>query len=99
MVYGRVQHYRLRGTQRQCAIYVHIGKSAPPHLEYGMGTVAGGFDVGDSLLAPCNHHAAHRERFMWALFLLLLIQIFCLIGLFDYSKVNAVTIKHWCDDP
>jgi len=38
-------------------------------------------------------------RFMWVLFWLLPLQIFCMVGLFDTYNVNGVTIKHWWDDP
>jgi len=38
-------------------------------------------------------------RFMWVLFWLLPLQIFCMIGLFDASSVTEVKTKHWWDDP
>mmetsp|Transcript_2879 Transcript_2879/g.5258 ORF Transcript_2879/g.5258 Transcript_2879/m.5258 type:complete len:751 (-) Transcript_2879:1131-3383(-) len=38
-------------------------------------------------------------RFMWVLFWLLPIQIFCMIGLFDVHQVNETKIKHWWEDP
>ena len=38
-------------------------------------------------------------KFMWSLLWLLPIQIFLMIGLFDYYRVMEVWIKHWWDDP
>jgi len=38
-------------------------------------------------------------RYMWVLFWLLPILIFCMIGLFDPYAVNEVHTKHWWDDP
>ena len=38
-------------------------------------------------------------RFMWVLFWLLPVQVFFMIGLFDYYYVNEVKTKHWWDDP
>jgi len=38
-------------------------------------------------------------RFMWTLFWLLPIQIFLMIGLFDYYGVMYVYTKHWWDEP
>ena len=38
-------------------------------------------------------------RFMWAFYWLLPVQIFFMIGLFDYFNVNEVKMKHWWDDP
>lgn len=38
-------------------------------------------------------------RYMWCLFWVTPIQIFFMIGLFDYYSVNEVTVKHWWDDP
>lgn len=59
------------------------------------------------LLVACGMaHRAIRDvnlvgsvRFMWVLFWLLPLQIFCMIGLFDANSVNKVTIKHFWDDP
>ena len=38
-------------------------------------------------------------RYMWALLWLLPLEIFFMIGLFDYYKVNEVYTKHWWENP
>jgi len=38
-------------------------------------------------------------RYMWVLFWLLPLQIFCMIGVIDTHRVNIVQVKHWWDDP
>lgn len=38
-------------------------------------------------------------RFMWTLLWVLPLQIYFMIGLFDYYNVNIVYTKHWWDDP
>jgi hypothetical protein len=44
-----------------------------------------------------NMNLVRSVRFMWTLFWLLPIQIFCMIGLFDYFGVMEVYTKHWWD--
>jgi len=58
------------------------------------------------LIATVLAHRAIRNvnlvgsvRFMWVLFWLLPLQIFCMIGLFDINNVGGVTAKYWWDDP
>lgn len=58
------------------------------------------------LIASMRSQRAIREvnlvgsvRFMWVLFWMHPLQIFFMIGLFDYFGVNMVKIKHWWDDP
>eukprot|EP00804_Cyclotella_cryptica_P026675 CCRYP_007926-RA/>CCRYP_007926-RA protein AED:0.04 eAED:0.04 QI:381/1/1/1/0.5/0.33/3/2170/853 len=46
-----------------------------------------------------NVNLVRSVRFMWTLFWLLPIQIFLMIGLFDYYRVMDVYIKHWWDEP
>ena len=46
-----------------------------------------------------NVNLSGNIRFMWVLFWLLPIQIFCAIGLFDYYNVNYVTTKHRWSSP
>lgn len=46
-----------------------------------------------------NVNLVRSVRFMWTLFWLLPIQIFLMIGLFDYYGVMDVYTKHWWDEP
>ena len=54
--------------------------------------------------APHTIHSAYSHimrsvRYMWALLWLLPLEIFFMIGLFDYYNVNEVYAKHWWGNP